>query len=154
MMREHLETEVLVIGCGIAGGVAALQLADAGVPVTLVTRAEEPTDSNTYWAQGGIVYRGIDDSDGLLSEDVIRATVTASWDDVVWTPAQSALIRLCDELHETSSISDPLWTRLQEHFSDDQIVELIYTVGVYHTVSYLTNGLRIQLEEFGERFPL
>jgi hypothetical protein len=26
-------------------------------------------------------------------------------------------------------------------------------VGVYHTVSYLTNGLGIDLEEFGERFP-
>jgi len=72
-MSEYLETEVLVIGSGIAGGVTALQLADAGVPVTLATRAQEPTESNTYWAQGGIVYRGSEDSPALLAEDITRA---------------------------------------------------------------------------------
>lgn len=72
-MNDCLETEVLVIGSGIAGGVAALQLADAGVPVTVVSRAQEPTGSNTYWAQGGIVYRGTDDSPALLTQDIIRA---------------------------------------------------------------------------------
>lgn len=88
-----------------------------------------------------------------LSEEVIAATVTASWRDPLWTPSQSALIRLCDELHDTSSISDELWAELEEHFSADQIVELIYTAGLYHAVSFLTNGLRIELEDFGERFP-
>ena len=88
-----------------------------------------------------------------FSEEVIRGTVAASADDPLWTAAQSALIRLCDELCETSSISDRLWEELRTHFTSDQLIELIYTVGVYHTVSYLTNGLRIDLEEFGERFP-
>lgn len=88
-----------------------------------------------------------------FSEEMIRGTVAASAEDPLWAPSQSALIRLCDELHETSSISDGLWEELCKHFTSDQLVELIYTVGVYHTVSYLTNGLRIELEEFGERFP-
>jgi L-aspartate oxidase len=70
---ECLETEVLIIGCGIAGGVTALQLASAGVPVTVVTRAQDASDSNTYWAQGGIVFRGRDDSPELLAEDITRA---------------------------------------------------------------------------------
>jgi alkylhydroperoxidase family enzyme len=86
-------------------------------------------------------------------EEMIRGTVAARADDPLWTPGQSALIRLCDELHETSSISDELWEDLCQHFTSDQLIELIYTVGVYHTVSYLTNGLRIELEDFGERFP-
>jgi L-aspartate oxidase len=72
-MEELLQTEVLVIGSGIAGGVAALQLAEAGVPVILVTRAREPGDSNTYYAQGGIIYRGETDSSALLQEDIQRA---------------------------------------------------------------------------------
>ena len=88
-----------------------------------------------------------------LSEEVIEATVTASWRDPLWTPSQSALVRLCDELHETASISDELWAELEVHFSADQIVELIYTAGLYHAVSFLTNGLRIELEDFGARFP-
>jgi L-aspartate oxidase len=68
-----LSTEVLVLGCGIGGSVAALTLADAGVPVTVVTRAEGPTESNTWYAQGGIIYRGVGDSPDLLGEDILRA---------------------------------------------------------------------------------
>lgn len=88
-----------------------------------------------------------------FSEEMIRGTVAANADDALWAPVQRALIRLCDDLHETSSISNELWEELCQHFSSDQLIELIYTVGIYHTVSYLTNGLRIDLEEFGERFP-
>ncbi|MBN1219360.1 MAG: L-aspartate oxidase [Anaerolineae bacterium] len=73
--NDCLETDVLIIGCGIAGGTAALQLADAGISVTLVTRTRQPAETNTYYAQGGIIYRGADDSPELLSEDINRAGV-------------------------------------------------------------------------------
>lgn len=72
-MAECIETDVLVIGSGIAGGTAALQLADAGASVTLVTRAREPGESNTYYAQGGIIYKGEKDSPELLAKDLTRA---------------------------------------------------------------------------------
>src|SRR5215217_5124094 len=70
---EYLESEVLIIGTGIAGATVALTLADAGVPVTLVTRAKAPEDSNTLWAQGGIIYTSPEDSPDKLSEDVLHA---------------------------------------------------------------------------------
>ncbi len=72
-MTELIETDVLIIGCGIAGGTAALKLAQAGVQVTLITRSFQPDDANTAWAQGGIIYRGHDDSPHLLAEDIDRA---------------------------------------------------------------------------------
>lgn len=72
-MSDLIETQVLIIGCGIAGGTAALQLADAGIPVTVVTRAREPEESNTFYAQGGIIYRGAEDSPVRLAQDVMRA---------------------------------------------------------------------------------
>ncbi|MCE7984114.1 MAG: L-aspartate oxidase [Caldilinea sp. CFX5] len=73
MATDLLETEVLILGCGIAGGTTALTLADAGVPVTVVTRGKAPETTNTYWAQGGIIYTGVDDSPDLLVEDILRA---------------------------------------------------------------------------------
>ena len=73
MTTDLLETEVLILGCGIAGGATALTLADAGVPVTVVTRGKAPESTNTYWAQGGIIYTGVDDSPALLVEDILRA---------------------------------------------------------------------------------
>jgi L-aspartate oxidase len=71
-VSPRLSTDVLVIGCGIGGGAAALMLADAGIPVTVVTRAETATESNTCYAQGGIIVRGAGDSAQLLAEDIVR----------------------------------------------------------------------------------
>ena len=67
------KTDVLIIGCGIAGCMTALELADRGVSVILVGSGETGVESNTYLAQGGIIYRGTDDSMELLREDILRA---------------------------------------------------------------------------------
>jgi L-aspartate oxidase len=72
-MDDLLETDVLIIGCGIAGSTAALQLAEKGIPVTVVTRAQAPEESNTLYAQGGIVYKGVEDTPELLVDDVLAA---------------------------------------------------------------------------------
>ncbi len=71
--KDLMTTDVLVIGCGIAGGVAALELAEAGIDVTVVTLSPRPEESNTYYAQGGIVYQAEEDSPELLIEDIMRA---------------------------------------------------------------------------------
>jgi L-aspartate oxidase len=68
------ESDVLVIGAGIAGASAALRLAqDTQCQVTVITRAYDPEESNTRYAQGGIVARGDEDSVDLLVEDILRA---------------------------------------------------------------------------------
>jgi L-aspartate oxidase len=72
-MEECIKCDVLILGSGIAGGVAALQLADAGIQVVIATRATLPEESNTYYAQGGIVYEGVEDSPELLIQDTLRA---------------------------------------------------------------------------------
>ncbi|HUP64680.1 MAG TPA: FAD-dependent oxidoreductase [Thermoanaerobaculia bacterium] len=69
--REHVPA--LIIGTGIAGLTAAYVLARAGVSVLLVTKASDPADCNTFWAQGGIIYQGGEDSPERLIEDIIAA---------------------------------------------------------------------------------
>ena len=67
-------TEVLIIGCGIAGATAALRLArDPQRQITVITRAPEIKESNTRYAQGGIIGRGPDDSADLLFQDIVAA---------------------------------------------------------------------------------
>lgn len=74
MAEELVESDVLIIGCGIAGATAALQLArDRQQQIVIVTRAGDPEESNTRYAQGGIVARGEDDSADLLVEDILAA---------------------------------------------------------------------------------
>ncbi|MDX8409636.1 MAG: L-aspartate oxidase [Mariprofundales bacterium] len=48
-----MKFDVLIIGCGASGMLAALNLAQHGLVVGLVNKSEFD-ESNTYWAQGGI----------------------------------------------------------------------------------------------------
>jgi len=69
-----IETDVLIIGSGIAGVVAALRLAkDRQRQVLVITRAARAEECNTHYAQGGIVGRGPGDSPDLLARDVLAA---------------------------------------------------------------------------------
>ena len=69
-----LQTDVLIIGTGIAGATAALKLAeDPNRHITIITRELDPHESNTGYAQGGIISRGPDDSADLLVMDILEA---------------------------------------------------------------------------------
>lgn len=68
-----IETEILVIGSGIAGCTAAIEAARRGYDVVVVTSSREPEESSTKYAQGGIVAEGPEDTPELLEEDVLRA---------------------------------------------------------------------------------
>jgi L-aspartate oxidase len=79
--RDHYPA--LVIGTGIAGLTTAITLAAAGLRVLLVTKATDPADCNTSWAQGGIIYQGDGDSPATLVSDVLRAGAGISNVDAV-----------------------------------------------------------------------
>ena len=70
---------MLIIGCGIAGATAALRLAeDPDRKILVITREPDPHESNSKYAQGGIVGRGHDDNADLLVKDILAAGAGAS----------------------------------------------------------------------------
>ena len=87
-----------------------------------------------------------------LGVDTLRATVDGDETDDAFDERQSVLVALCDALHESATIAQPLWQRLRAHFDELQIQELIYIVGFYHMVSFLCNGLGLENEPFGATF--
>lgn len=48
---------LLVLGSGVAGCATALTAARHGVPVTVLHAGSNREDCNSYWAQGGIIYK-------------------------------------------------------------------------------------------------
>jgi len=74
-----LKTEALIIGSGIAGATAALQLAlNPDREIVLITRAADPHESSTRYAQGGIVGRLREDDQEALYRDIIEAGAGAT----------------------------------------------------------------------------
>jgi 4-carboxymuconolactone decarboxylase len=86
-----------------------------------------------------------------LGEDEIRGTASAQTHG--WSERDSLLIRLCDELNVSSTVSDELWEALRQHWSDVQLIELVTLAGWYRTISYVINAARIELEPWAARLP-
>jgi L-aspartate oxidase len=85
-MAEALEVDYLVVGAGVAGLRAAVELAEHGE--VLVVTKESLGESNTYYAQGGIAVAMEGDQDVALHlEDTVKAG-----DGIVYRPAAEALV--------------------------------------------------------------
>lgn len=88
-------TDVLIIGSGIAGAAAALRVAQqSAYRVVLITRASDPHESNTRWAQGGIIHRNGDDDADLLYGDIMTAGAGATLPEAARMLAHEGPMRL------------------------------------------------------------
>lgn len=109
-----MHTDTLIIGCGIAGAAAALRLSENPAHhVTVLTRAANPEDSNTHYAQGGIVVRGLGDSPERLVEDILYAGAGMSSRKAAYILAsegpglvQSLLVERCGVQFDTTEAGE------------------------------------------------
>lgn len=88
-----------------------------------------------------------------LTPEQVKAIAIGAADDPAFDARDQLLLKLCDELHETSQVSDNLWAELKEPWTDEQLIELVVLAGFYHTVSFVTNAFRVPLEAYAARFP-
>jgi alkylhydroperoxidase family enzyme len=88
-----------------------------------------------------------------FEETQLRSLARGDADDGCWEAQDALLIRFCDALHASCDVDDVLWTELRAQFSEEAILELLLLAGFYRTVSYLTNVLRLPLEDYAARFP-
>jgi L-aspartate oxidase len=81
------ETEILIAGTGLAGSVAAIAAADLGRKVTIITKSGNLLSGNTPYAQGGIIYKGVNDTPEKMKHDIMTAG-----DGHCWEPAVDKLV--------------------------------------------------------------
>lgn len=67
--------------------------------------------------------------------------------DACWTSARDRLlIRLADELHEQSTVTDELWTELAAELDVPELLDALLLCGWYHAISYAANAAGVRLE--------
>jgi len=97
--------------------------------------------SEYEWGQHVIIARAA----GVTDTEIARVKEGPGADG--WSDADAALIRAADELHSDSFVSDSTWRTLSNTWNTQQLIDIIFTVGQYHTVSMALNTLGVQLDE-------
>lgn len=87
-----------------------------------------------------------------LSDPQIEATWTGATLDS-WRDEERVLLRLSDELHDTSRLADATWSSLREHFTEAQSIELVTLAGLYHAVSFVVNATQVEPEPWARQPP-
>jgi alkylhydroperoxidase family enzyme len=103
--------------------------------------------SEYEWGQHVIIGRGV----GLTEEEIHR--VTLGPDASGWDALDAVLLRAADELHEDQFVSDETWRALEEHYDEQQRMDLVFAVGQYTLVSMALNTFGVQLDPGVEGFP-
>ncbi len=73
MNPRRYRTQTLIIGTGLAACTAALNLADAGIEVTMISPTSELDRGNSNLAQGGIIYSPDEEDQKSLVKDILVA---------------------------------------------------------------------------------
>ncbi len=117
---KNYEFDTLIIGCGISGLSCAISLAEKGERVSLVTREKDPLISNTYFAQGGIIYPQNDES---LVGDILKAS------------AGTAYCKAAHFLNDESGkiLEELLLKKASPQFARSSSGELLYTKEAAHS---------------------
>ena|SRR5277367_5987028 len=145
-VHEQLMSRMRPLGAGILGASA---LVSPQLREVVIHRTCALTGAQYEWGVHAVAFG----APLGLSPTQLHSTVHGDWRDRCWQPEQASVMRLADELHATSTVSDELWQELAARFEEAQLLELIVTVGWYHVIAYICNGLRVQAEEWAPAFP-
>jgi alkylhydroperoxidase family enzyme len=97
--------------------------------------------SEYEWAQHARIGKA---QAGLTNEDVHRIAEGPTAKG--WSEFERTLLKMVDELRYDAMISDATWKALHTKYSDQQVIEALYTAAQYQLVSMALNSLGIQLD--------
>jgi 4-carboxymuconolactone decarboxylase len=88
---------------------------------------------------------------GLSNREILR--ITKGPNAKGWSTFDTALLQATDELRKDTCISDSTWAALAKKYSEQQLMDLVFTVGQYTLVSMTLNTFGVELEPNVKGFP-
>jgi alkylhydroperoxidase family enzyme len=76
---------------------------------------------------------------GLTDQEILRITKGPNAEG--WSSFDTTLLQAVDELQEEAFISNATWAALAERYTEQQIMDLVFTVGQYNLASMAINSL-------------
>jgi len=71
-----------------------------------------------------------------------------------WTDFERTILQMVDELRYDAIVSDGTWSALRKEYSDQKMMEALFTAGQYQLVSMALNSLGVQLDpDLRHRLP-
>jgi alkylhydroperoxidase family enzyme len=113
----------------------------------LILRTGWRCHSDYEFGQHTIIGRRI----GLTDDEITR--VTADVLDDGWTASDRTLLQAADDLVDDFRIGDQTWATLNEGWSLQQVMDLVFTVGQYVLVSMALNSFGVERDDGVPGFP-
>ena len=107
----------------------------------LILRIGWLCQSGYEWGQHVLIAR----REGMTEADIGACRTGPDTPDLA--EADSLLLRAVDELHGDAHVSDGTWAGLNRHFSTQQLMDIVFTVGQYNLVSMALNSFGVQPDE-------
>jgi alkylhydroperoxidase family enzyme len=85
-------------------------------------------------------------------DDLSRAAGWQALQAGLWTPAESLIVRMVDELHHHATVADETWAALCRQWPQPQVMELIFAASFYHMAAFFLNAAAVPLEAGQRRF--
>jgi 4-carboxymuconolactone decarboxylase len=82
---------------------------------------------------------------GMSDEDILA--IQDGPGSAHWREQESLILEAADELWREREISAATWDGLKRYYSDQQMLDLLFTMGQYTLVSMALKSLKVQLEE-------
>jgi alkylhydroperoxidase family enzyme len=92
------------------------------------------------WAQHAVLA-----GDAGISDDEVARVRSRDVDG--WPPLEGALLRAVDELVRDAVVSDETWAALAAELSEQQLMDVVFTVGAYDLLAMAFRTFGVPLDD-------
>jgi 4-carboxymuconolactone decarboxylase len=88
---------------------------------------------------------------GMTEEDILA--VRGGPESSHLSQLEALILRAADEVKVQAEVSEDTWAGLKQHYSDQQMLDLIFTIGQYTMVCTALRSIKVPLEEGFDGLP-